>query len=249
MTKRAWRFVTLGVVCYIGFALVTVPAGVLLSRLESMDVRAVGVTGTAWKGNAAALQVGSTSVGAVSWDLHVLPLFMGRLQGDVKVTRPDGFVQARIQGARSGTLTFNDLTASLPLASVGAGSMATGWNSTINIKLSELALTQGWPVRANGTIEVIDLTGPANRPANVGSYKLTFPAASPSPDTLVGALQELNGPLQVAGTVQMKNDRSYVIEGNVAARPDAPRSIVDALQYLGAPDPQGNRPFSIAGTM
>jgi hypothetical protein len=54
--------------------------------------------------------------------------------------------------------------------------------------------------------------------------------------------------MQVAGTITIGADRSYVIDGLVATRPSAPPSMVNQLRYLGTPDVQGRRPFSLAGT-
>jgi hypothetical protein len=53
----------------------------------------------------------------------------------------------------------------------------------------------------------------------------------------------------VNGTVQLKKDRSYLVSGLIATRPDAPRDMVRTLEILGEPDEQGRRQFSIEGTM
>jgi hypothetical protein len=82
----------------------------------------------------------------------------------------------------------------------------------------------------------------------MGSYKVTFPPGQTT-EELAGTLADLGGPLAIAGALRLKPDRSYVIEGSIAARPEAPQAISDSLQYLGAPDAEGRRPFSIAGTM
>ena len=67
-------------------------------------------------------------------------------------------------------------------------------------------------------------------------------------DRLVGKVKDLEGPMQVDGTLSLGADRSYVIEGLVAARPDASKAVTDTLRFLGNPDAQGRRPFSLAGT-
>jgi general secretion pathway protein N len=242
--KKLWPVILLGVVAYLIFAVATLPAQLLTSRLEPA-ISAAGVHGTVWNGDAQVVRTGNTHIGTVAWKLQVLPLLLGRLQGDVKVTRVDGFAQGTFKARLSGSVEFRDLTASTPLTSLSAG--PGGWTGTVNARLARLALANGWPVQAEGTIEILDLTGPANRPANMGGYKITFPPGS-SGDELVGALSDLGGPLNIAGNVRLKSDRSYVVEGAVAARAEAPKSVSDSLQYLGPPDADGRRPFSIAGT-
>jgi len=245
--KKIWPLVVLGVVAYVVFALATLPAELLISRLAPA-VTAAGVQGTVWNGQAQVLQAGPTQVGSVSWKLHVLPLFAARLKADVKVTRPDGFAQTTVTAGLSGPLEFTNLTASLPMAALSASLAPGGWTGTINARLSQLSLVNGWPEKAEGAIEIVDLTGPASRPTNLGGYKITLPPAT-SAGELVGALADQGGPLEIAGNIRLKPDRSYLLEGVVAARPQASKSIADSLQFLGAPDAQGRRPFSLSGTM
>jgi hypothetical protein len=84
----------------------------------------------------------------------------------------------------------------------------------------------------------------------MGSYKATFPAeGAQDANVLAGNVVDLGGPLRVAGTLKISPNRSYVLEGLVATQPDAPADITHNLQYLGAPDAQGRRQFSLAGSM
>lgn len=248
--KKLWPLVALGIGAYLLFALITLPAGVGLAPLESSGIEVAGVSGTAWKGRAQVLQIQGTRLGGIEWDLHVLSLFTGRLTADVKVTRIDGFAQAELTLRPGGSTSFKDLGASLPLSALPPNIIPGGWAGTLNLRLAALVLEKGWPRSADGTVEATNITGPASKPTNMGNYKVTFPAAqAASADALTGVLTDTGGPLQVTGTVQLKNDRSYLIEGLIATRADAPRDVVNALQYLGPADPQGRRPFSFAGTL
>lgn len=248
--KRIWPLVVLGVAAYIVFALATLPASIVTSRLTRLGINAAGVSGTAWNGRAQVLQAGTANFGSVTWNLHPLQLFTARLGADVQLTRRDGFAKTGLLLSPSGRATFSQLTASLPFSALPTTLFPGGWNGTLNLKLSELTIDHGWPVAAVGTIEALDLTGPARKPTNVGSYKVVLPAPNqtPSKDVLAGALTDTGGPLQITGTLQLKADRSYLVEGLVATRPDTPRDVADSLQYLGAPDAQGRRQFSLAGT-
>ena len=44
--KKAWPLVTLGIVAYLVLAAVTLPANVVLSRLENPNLSTAGVSGT-----------------------------------------------------------------------------------------------------------------------------------------------------------------------------------------------------------
>jgi general secretion pathway protein N len=247
--KRIGLLIALGVLAYVVFALVTLPASVVVQRLEPYGVRAGGVTGTAWNGSAQVVQIGQINVGSVKWDLHVLPLFTLRGAADIDVRRVDGFAKATV-AVRKDRVDFTDLTASLPIAALPPSVAPGGWTGTINARLASLTLENNWPTNANGTLDVAELTGPANRPANIGSYQLKFPAQGSAPGVLKGSINDTAGPIQIAGTVELKAaDRSYLLDGLVATKPDAPRDFARTLEYLGPPDAQGRRQFSLSGTM
>jgi general secretion pathway protein N len=248
--KGWWPLAALGLGAFVVFALATLPAQLLLTWLEPSGVSAAGVSGTAWKGRAQVIVVQGTRVGALEWDLHALKLFTARLAADVKVTRVDGFLQADATLLPSGRLQLSDLRGSAPLHALPPNIVRGGWTGTLNLRLDALTLDEGWPTHAAGSVEVIDLTGPANRPVHMGSYQVTFPPDADGSETLSGALKDSGGPLQVNGTVQLHaTDRRYVIAGLIAARPDAPRDVANALQFLGPPDEQGRVEFGMEGTL
>jgi general secretion pathway protein N len=247
--KKVWPLVALGIGTFLLLALITLPAGVVLSFVHPPGVTLAGVSGTIWKGRAQAVRSGNTHIGSVDWDLSVLQLFTGKVGADVKVTRSDGFAQASITAGAGGRITVRGLNASLPVGSLPPSIIRGGWTGTVNVKLAQLALENAWPVAALGTVEVMDLTGPANRPAALGSYKVAFPEGAATAEGLKGELSDAGGPLAVNGTVQIKKDRSYLLTGLIATRPGAPADIARTLEILGEPDPQGRREFSIEGSM
>jgi len=248
--KRLWPLVALGVGAFVVFLLVTFPASVVLSRLDSAGIDAAGVSGSIWNGRAQVLQVQGVNVGSVEWKLHFLPLLTAHLQADVKVTRSDGFANTQLSVGPSGILTLKSLTASLPLSALPPNMIPGGWAGTVNAKFARLTLEKGWPTQVDGSLDAVDVFGPARKPAKLGSYRVIFEPAASNAEMLEGKLADAgDGPLQINGTVQFKSDRSYTVDAFVATRPDAPRNLVTSLEYLGPPDAQGRRQFSMAGTM
>jgi general secretion pathway protein N len=248
--KRRWTLLALGVSAYIIFALLTLPASVVLSRLGSSGIIAAGVSGTIWKGRAQVLQVQGTNIGGVEWRLHPLPLFAARVSADVKVSRLDGFATTKLSVSLGGVVALRDLAASLPLSALPVNAIPRGWSATLNGRFAQLELEDGWPTRVEGTLDIVDLTGPERNPTQAGSYRLAFDPAASTAEVLQGAITDAgDGPLEVAGTLQLKRDRSYKLEALIAARPNAPRNLAQALEFLGPPDAQGRRQFATEGTM
>src|SRR5687768_74454 len=247
--KRLWPLIALGVGAFVIFALVTLPASVVLSRLGSAGVSASGVSGSIWNGKAQVLQVSGVNVGSVEWDLHVLPLFTLHLNADVKVSRVDGFASTGLSVGPGGKVTLKELTASLPLSAINNPQLS-GWNGQLNAKFARLTLDKGWPTEVDGTLDAIDVMGPPRKPANVGSYRVVFDPAASTAEMLLGAVSDAgNGPLQISGTIKLKPDRSYEFDTFLATKPNTPQNLARALEILGPPDAQGRRQFSAAGTL
>jgi general secretion pathway protein N len=248
MTK-AWPLIALGAGAYLAFALFTLPADIVLSRLTPAAVTTAGVSGTLWQGRAQVVQAGGLQLGSLEWDVHALALFVARLRADFKLTRTDGYAQGEVSLSPAGRVDLEQLSGSLPVGALPANVAPGGWTGVLNVKLAQLSIDEGWPTSAEGTLEALDLAGPASNPANIGSYKVAFPAEQAAgAGTLTGALSDLGGPLQISGKVQLSKDRSYLVEGLIAPRADAPVKVTRALEYLGPADAQGRRPFSFAGT-
>jgi hypothetical protein len=242
--------VLIGILTFLVLAIISVPASVLFGFVQQYGVTAAGTEGSAWKGRAQMLQVQGVNVGAVEWNLHALALLTLKLQADVKVTRPEGFAEAEVSLRSSDSVTFQNLTASVPLAAL-AGVAPAGWRGTVNMKFAELIVKEGWPSSARGTAEVLDVSSPNPNAPLTGSYKLTFPApdVDAAEGVLVAQLVDLGGPLQIQGELELRPDRSYLLAGRVAARPDAPSNLANQLQILGPADAEGRREFSMEGTL
>ena len=247
LNRTIW-LVVLGIFAFALMALVTLPASVAVGPLGKRGIIVSGVGGTIWNGSAQVVQTGQVNVGAVQWKLHALGLLGAKAIADVKITRSDGSIETTVTAQPSGQLLFENLFASLSLDSLPP-SVSFGWRGTVRTRLTTLEIVDNWPHRAVGTVEVTDLIGPPRQPAPMGGFKLAFPEQAP-PGVVAGALTDLSGPLQVAGTLELKAaDRSYLINGLVSPRADASPQLVNSLQILGIPDAQGRRPVSLSGTM
>lgn len=248
--KQLWPLVTLGIGAFLLLALVTLPAGVVLSFVHPPGLTLSGVSGTVWNGRAQAARTGALHVGSVEWKLDFLRLFTGSVGADLKVTRSDGFAQASVSSGPGAAVTLRGLNASLPMGALPPSLAPGGWTGTLTLKLTRLVLDNSWPVAAEGTVEVAQLVGPAQRPAALGNYKIVFPAqGGGAADTLTGALSDTGGPLAVNGTVQLMKNRTYLVNGMIATRPGAPSDMARALEILPPPDAQGRRPFTLEGSM
>ena len=247
--KLRWLII-FGFIAFVAFAIVSLPASVLFGFLQSHGITAAGTQGSVWNGRAQMLQVQGTNVGAIEWDLHALALFALKLKADVTLTRAEGVAQATVSLRSIDVITFENLDANLPLGAL-SGLAPPGWGGTVNLRFAELQLDNGWPRDANGTAEILNLSSASQASALTGSYKISFPSTTvdAGEGVIAGDLVDLGGPLQLNGELQLRPDRSYLLTGMVAARPEAPSNLANQLQILGEPDAEGRRPFSLEGTL
>lgn len=243
--RKALPLVVAGITAFLLTLLVTLPAGVVAKVLPPTIT--LGVTdGTLWNGRAESLVVGGQPLGGLEWTLRPLNLFAGRLAFDGKLVRSDGRASGRVALGIGGRLSARNLEVQLPLTAFPTGVAPRGWSGAVHARLQSLDMGPRSAPQIVGSVELRGLQAPAPGGAAIGSYAVTFPPVAG--EKLVGQIKDLEGPMQVNGTVTIGADRSYVVEGMVAPRAGAPKAVTDTLKYLGAPDAQGRRPFSLAGT-
>ena len=66
---------------------------------------------------------------------------------------------------------------------------------------------------------------------------------------IVGRLTDLSGPLAMRGTIDLRPPSNYELRALLKAGPGAPNEIVQSMQLLGPPDPDGFREFVISGSL
>ena len=242
-----WPLVAIGLAAFLVTLIVGLPARALAPLLPP-HVTVGALEGTLWRGRTDALAVDGQSIGAVRWQLRPLHLFLGRVALDTELDRRDGQARAGLRFGFGGSLEARDVEAHLPLSALPRNLVPRGWSGALRAELARVSLSKGAVPRIEGKIELRNLKAPPPQGAAIGSYSLLFDASPNQKDRLVGKVKDLEGPMQVEGTLSLGADRSYVIEGMVAPRPDASKAVTDTLRFLGAPDAQGRRPFSVAGT-
>ena len=96
-----------------------------------------------------------------------------------------------------------------------------------------------------GRIEAHDLVDHSGYVTPLGNFAVTFPGGGSQP---TGTLQDIGGPLAVAGQLVLTPQPGYDLSGYVTPRASATQALVNAIEILGSPDAQGRRPFGMSGT-
>jgi general secretion pathway protein N len=246
MTSRPLLLIAVGAATFAVAFIAMLPARFVTPLFP--DAVSVGaLDGTVWRGSTDSLAVNGRYLGALRWRLRPLHLLRARLALDVDLRRADGQARGQLALGPGDRVEAHDVSARLPLPALAGGLAPAGWSGTVDATLSSLAIRPGRTPQIEGTIDVRNLVAPPPNGAAIGSYRLTFDDRSAQGDKLVGQINDLEGPMQVSGTLSVAADRTYVVEGQVAPRAGASETVTQTLRFLGTPDPQGRRPFSLAG--
>lgn len=246
--RRAILITVLAVIAFAAMLVARMPAS-WIAPAPPARVACNAADGTVWNGSCAGLTVQGQPVGDVTWQLHPLRLLAGKLAAHVELTRAGtGTAQTDFESDFSGkNVTLHNVKADFRMDPALMTQVHLDLHGNAHVDMQMARVQNGTIAALQGRIEARDLSQSGGSPGGLGSYSLTFPGNSTPPPK--GELRDLGGPLSIEGTVTIRPQpggiADFVVEGLVAARPDAPPSLANELKMLGTPDAQGRRPFSL----
>lgn len=246
--KRGIWITLLAIVAFAAILIARLPVS-WVSGFIPKDVSCAELAGTVWDGSCTGLIVQNVRLDSVSWQLRPWALFGRKVAGYIEVTRGASYARGDIEAKSGGPLTAHDLQADMPLDPTLIPQLPRNLSGVVRANLESIRIEQNGAITAvKGLVEAHDLVqGTGAQRLVLGDYSLRFPAADPSKEP-VGQLQSLSGPLMVTGTLRLTREPGFVLEGLVAPGAEASPQLVKELSYLGSPDAQGRRPFSMAAT-
>lgn len=240
------RLITAGVVTFVLGVIVLLPARVVYHAADLPGVRLMGIDGTLWQGSAAAGSIQGMYVENLAWRLRPGALFTGRLAYDVDLEPAGGFLSATVAVTPSGAVSVSDVDGAIAIASVRPVIPAAGIDGTVRLAIAEAVIADGAPSRLVGTVEITNLSAAGLSRTPIGDFRAEF---STSERGIIGSIDDTNGMLDVAATIELTPDRAYVLSGLVAPTPTAPSTVVEQLRFLGSPNERGQRPFRFEGRL
>jgi general secretion pathway protein N len=248
--KRTIWLILFGVLVFAGIVVARLPASWVLPGPKS-GVTCSEADGTIWSGTCSGLTVQQQPIGDLSWEVHAARLLAGKLNADIVVTRPTGTAQGNVEVGFDKNISARDVKADLAVDQELVAALPPNFQSLRGKLHAELAhvRVEGQALKViQGVVEARELTdGQGSNAQRWGSYSLTFPPSTGGDP--IGQLRDMGGgPLAVEGTLRLTPEPGFDLEGLVSARPTASPELAKDIQFLGSPDAQGRRPFSLAGT-
>jgi general secretion pathway protein N len=225
-----------------------VPASQVARRLPA-GIALDGVSGTVWSGRARTAAVEGRVLGALHWSCRPWRLVLLEWSCRIGLRPAGGEVAGEFSGDFSGNLTGRGIRGTAPISSFEGIATPRGWTGNLELDLDALAVESGRPESASGRLLLRSLRAPGASGERLGDFELVVGEGSVGGATLNGRLRDLGGPLRVRGAIELFADGRYLLRGDAAPGPGAGPAIFDTLGFLGPPDGQGRRPFTIEGTL
>lgn len=245
MRTAIGKLVAFGVlVLFIGLV-AKFPARVALA-LAPDDVLVSGISGTIWHGRAGGLLVSGIYLRNVEWQSSPLSLLTGRLKLSISATPANGFVESDVSLGVSGALRLEDLSAALPLSILADAINVPGLAGSASLQFAELAFADGVPTSADGTLDIANLLIPGLTNDDLGGYRLEF---SNFEDGVIASIEDTDGVVDVAGTVNLGADGAYSLLAQLSAKQQAPASLARQIEFLPDGTAQGQHELRLEGSL
>ncbi len=237
-----------GIAAFLVFMVARVPASQLARRMPAGVVLS-GVGGTVWSGRARALTVDGHPLGGVDWSCSPWRLLVLAWSCHVTLNPAGGEMSGDVSGDFGDEISGETIRGRLPITAFEGVVTPQGWTGELELDLAEIRIVRRLPAAASGTLYVRGLRAPGANGQLLGDFELVVGEGTVGSNALNGRLRDLGGPLHVRGAVELGQDGHYLLSGDAAPGPGAGPAIFDTLDFLGAPDSQGRRPFTIEGRL
>jgi len=240
------RTIVIGIVTFLIGTVLLFPARVAYRWFVPEPVKLSGIGGSIWNGRATAGMLAGVYFTNLRWTFKPLALLTGQVAFATSVNTAAGQISMGAGVGVTGNVSVTDLVASLSLATIHPALKANRIDGTVNIQLQMLKLKNGWPTEAEGSIGVGNLVAAAMGPEPLGNFRAEITTGE---NGIVGQVEDAGAVLDLTGTLQLADDRSYSLVGFVGANSETPASIDRNLRFLGSPDQNGMRQFRFEGSL
>jgi general secretion pathway protein N len=253
ITKHGRRLLILGVVCYIIFLFVTLPAslltGYILPSIESArPIKLQSVHGNIWNGHATHARVGSFSLGQLDWRLSAWGLLAGDVDLNLKFhhenTRGTGLVSLGFGGATQASNVEMAFPAEAlqPLIYGFPISISGNFRGTI----AEFNYIQNEIMNANGRI--VWQSAALRAPQNIELGDFLVILSPQNNGTKIKITDENQGPVKAEINIKLDGKGKYNLNGWLQARDQNQQHITEALRLIGRSDSTGRYWVSYNGS-
>ena len=221
------------------------PARVAYQWFAPPGVAISNISGTVWSGSAGEATINQLYLHDLQWRFRPSSLFSGGLGFHLEAKPVSGFVDAVVIAGFGNSVEVHDLTASMPLEVLGSALRIGGLRGSASLQFERLEMSDQTLRYAAGTLNVANVSVPLVGRELLGGYRAEFSTQS---DVINASVEDTDDVVDLAGTLTIRPDRSYDLEGLIIATPTTPNTIRQQMEFLGPANDRGQREIRFGGT-
>jgi general secretion pathway protein N len=226
--------------------IIMLPARVAIGWFVPSEIAISGIHGSIWTGGANEAAVNGVYVRDVEWRVNPLHLITGKLASSISATPVGGFFEANISMSLSGRLILSDLSAAVPLGLFADAANVSGLQGNASLSFERVEIVEGLVVAADGTLRIADLVVPIVDGSSLGGYKADFFTQN---NGIAASIEDTDGVLDLAGSLQVRTDRSFEFIAQVVAKPETSAGVRRQLQFLPPANDRGQQELRLEGIL
>ncbi len=248
MTPTRKFTITAGVIVFVVGVIALFPARVAYQWFAPGTVQMSGIGGSAWSGRAAEMSVSGVYLRDVAWRVKPLHALTGSLVLDLEATPTSGFAEATVALGLGGTIRVSNLSGSLPLQMFAEPLRMPGLAGNASLQFDSIVVRGGVPTEVEGTFAVASLVSPMidSSRTPLGSYRAEFMTTESG---VVASVEDAGAVFDLAGSLTLSPDRSFLFLGQVAATDQTPEKLRGQLRFLGSPNERGQHEIRFEGSL
>jgi hypothetical protein len=231
--------------CFIG-VVGLFPARIAYQWFAPAEAALSGISGTVWSGRARHADVGGVYLRDLSWRIKPLGIFRGGLSYGVEGSPAPGNLSADAVISIGGLLTLRNINGTVPLQAFDRAANMPGLQGRLTIQMDRLVLENGLPVAADGEIQVARLLAPLVHRSPIGGFRIEFFTQNSG---VMASIEDTDGVVDLAGSLQVSNDRNYTFIGLVAPKATTPEKLRQQMQFLGTANERGQYELRLEGSL
>lgn len=222
------------------------PSRVAYQWLAPPGVTLSGMAGSVWHGAAAEASLHGFYLRDLRWRLRPVRLLRGGLFYQLEARPPSGFVDATAGVTLTGSLVVENLRLSLSLSGLHLALPVPAINGNASLQFEHLRVADGLPTDADGFVQVESLVVPWVNRQPLGGYRVEFMTRESG---VIGTIEDAEAIIDVAGTIELREDRRWELVLLVAANERTPPEMRQQLPLIGPGNDRGQYEFRRSGQL
>ena len=222
------------------------PARIAYKLASPPHVALSGLSGTVWNGTDQEFATYGVYLRNLEWRMRPVSLFAGNAVFVVSGQPTSGFFDSEVAVSLGGsTVTVRNLTAALPLAMFARPAGVPGPKGNASLQIEKLELVSGRAAALDGSMDIANLVVPMLERTPLGGYRADFFTQG---DRIVASVEDTDGVVDLAGSLQINPDKTYSFRGLVMAKTNTPDSLRQRIAYLPKTDRAGQHELPLDGS-